>query len=119
MRTLPAAFLILLTVASTSFGQAARPATQTAAQAAQPAPQTPRLRGRVLDTSGGVMPAAEVRILQNGNLVTETLANATGDFDVELPAGEYQLEIAFVDFNTHRETVRVVPNMRPLSVTLS
>jgi hypothetical protein len=84
-------------------------------------PQNARLRGRVLDATGAVLVDADVKVFQ-GN-ATEALkaskTNNSGDFDIEVPVGEYAVEVSAPDFETHREVVRVAPNMRALSVSLS
>ena len=84
-------------------------------------PQTVRLRGRVLDVTGAVMIGAEVKVLRPGapEVVRQAATNNSGDFDIALPPGEYAVEISAPDFETHREVVRLVANLRPLSVSLS
>ena len=84
-------------------------------------PQTARLRGRVIDVTGAVMVGADVRVFgQNAaEPLQQAQTNASGDFDVALPPGEYTVEVSAPDFEAHREIVRLVPNMRPLSISLA
>ena len=84
-------------------------------------PQSARLRGRVLDSTGAVMVGADVKVsLPNSNeALREVKTNDSGDFDITVPLGEYNVAISAPDFESHIEVVRLVSNMRPLSVSLS
>jgi hypothetical protein len=113
IRKILLALVLLLAATTTFFAQNAVP------RANQAANQTSRLRGRVLDSTGAVMPGASVRIFQGENLVREGTTSETGDFDLEAVPGEYRLEVSAEDFNTYREAVRVAPNMGPLSVSMT
>jgi len=83
--------------------------------------QSARLRGRVLDATGAVLVDADVKVFQTNpaEAVKQAKTNNTGDFDLALAPGEYTLEVSAPDFETHREVVRVAPNMKALSVSLS
>ena len=80
--------------------------------------QNARLAGRVLDSSGLVMPGAQVKVYQGGNVVKEAVTSATGEFDVAVTPGEYRLEIVAPDFNTHTEIVRAAPGTGPLTISM-
>jgi hypothetical protein len=99
MRNLPAVFLTLLIV-STVFAQSAK------------------VKGRVMDASGSVMTAVEVKLYQGDLVVKEGLTTDQGEFDLPVNPGDYKLVIAAPDFTTHTELVKVTPEMGPLSVTL-
>ncbi len=99
MRKLHIAVLVLL-AAGALFGQATR------------------VRGRVMDSSGSVMPGAQVKVYQGDKVVKEGVSSATGDFDILVEPGEYKLEIAAPDFDTHIELVKVTSELGPLSVTM-
>src|SRR3990167_1315323 len=99
MRKLHIAVLVLL-AAGALFGQATR------------------IRGRVMDSSGSVMPGAQVKVYQGDKVVKEGVSSATGDFDILAEPGEYKLEIAAPDFDTHIELVKVTSELGPLSVTM-
>ena len=43
--------------------------------------QSARLRGRVMDASGSVMPGAQVKLYRAEEVIKEGLTSATGDFD--------------------------------------
>src|SRR5262245_59579823 len=81
--------------------------------------QSARLRGKVLDSSGLIMPGATVKVYQGDKLVKEGITGATGDFDISINAGDYKLEIAAPDFETKTQMVKVTPNLAPLSVSLT
>jgi hypothetical protein len=66
--------------------------------------QTASLRGRVLDSTGAVMVGAQVQVYQQGaDPVRETLSNDTGEFEMNLPVGEYRLLVSAPDFSAHEE----------------
>jgi hypothetical protein len=91
--------------------------------------QTPanvHLKGKVLDSTQGAMAGATVKVFRGtaepkeGTApAKEGVTNGVGDFDVELPAGEYHVEISAPDFGTFKQAVRLTAAMPPLSVTLS
>src|SRR5436190_14399178 len=81
--------------------------------------QSAKVKGRVMDTSGSVMPGVQVKVTQADKIVKEVLTDAMGDFDVPVNPGDYKLEIAAPDFNTFTEMVKVTPDMGPLAVTMS
>jgi hypothetical protein len=81
--------------------------------------QTVLLRGTVLDPSGAVIPAADLRVSQNNRVVAERKSDATGSFAFDLPAGDYRLEASAPDFKRYTQNVRVVPNIRPLSISMT
>src|SRR2546425_3933171 len=80
--------------------------------------QSAKVKGRVMDTSGSVMPGVQVRVIQADKIVKEALTDAMGDFDLPVNPGDYKLEIAAPDFNTFTEMVKVTPDMGPLAVTM-
>ena len=58
---------------------------------AQSAP--PHLRGRIVDSSGAVIPGSRIKVMRGTEVVAEVITNLTGDFDLELAAGDYQIEV--------------------------
>src|SRR6185436_18448114 len=84
---------------------------------AQNAP--PHVRGRVTDSSGAVIAGTKITALRGSEVIAEVITNLTGDFDLELAAGDYQLEINATDFNPIRQNVRVAAGMAPLSLSLT
>src|SRR5262245_31319234 len=93
--------------------------TSLAAQTNPPAgPQTPKLRGTVKDPSNAAMSAVDVVVLQNGKVVKTTKTNDTGFFSFDVPAGTYDLGITAPDFKVYTKSIRITPNMEPLSITL-
>ena len=81
--------------------------------------QTARLRGKVLDSSGLIMPGATVKVYQGDKLVKEGTSNATGEFDIQVNPGDYKLEVGAADFETKSQMVKVTPNLAPISVSLN
>src|SRR5262245_15845624 len=79
------------------------------------AAQTRRLRGKIVDSSGLVMPGAQVKLFQGDALTTQTTSSSTGDFEMLVPAGNYRLEVSAADFQLFRRNVSVTPNMGPLT----
>ncbi len=81
----------------------------------------PSLSGKVTDETGAVMQAVDVRIFEGDS--TEPLVVVTTDtegvFSIDLPEGEYRMEVVAPAFATFIETVRVVEGMEPLPVTLA
>src|SRR5438094_8317712 len=80
--------------------------------------QSARLRGRVMDASGSVMPGAQVRLYRAEEVIKEDLTSATGDFDFAVEPGEYKIEITAPEFQTFRQTVKAVPGLVPLAITM-
>src|SRR5689334_8807152 len=81
--------------------------------------QNARLSGHIVDTSGAVMPGAQIKIYQNDKLAQEAAATQSGDFEIPLEPGEYKVEISAPDFSLFTEMVRVTPGMGPLAVTMT
>src|SRR6185503_6412882 len=84
---------------------------------AQNAP--PHLRGRITDSSGAVIPGSKITVLRGGEVIAELVTNPSGDFDLELAAGDYQLEVKTADFNPLRQNLRVAAGIAPLSLSLT
>ena len=80
--------------------------------------QSARVRGRVMDSSGSVMPGVQVKVYQGETVVREGMTTDTGDFELPVNPGEYKLEVTAPDFDTHSEMIRVTPEMNPLAVTM-
>src|SRR5262245_46724138 len=84
------------------------------------------LKGKVVDTTQGAMGGATVKVFKGmaepkaGTMPTkEGLTGQFGDFDLELPAGDYYLEVSAPDFTTFKQAVKLAAATPPLSVTLS
>lgn len=86
------------------------------------APSTPAatLAGVVMDPSGGVMQAVTVRVFEGrgDQLLHEVVTNTEGRFAVELPAGEYRVEVFAPAFLLFEQTIAVGPKTEPLEVVL-
>jgi hypothetical protein len=80
--------------------------------------QTARLKGNVLDSSGLIIPGAQIRIYKGDQLVRETAAGSTGDFDIAIDPGDYKVEITAPDFQPYSEMIKVTLTMAPLAVSL-
>src|SRR4051812_23060663 len=80
--------------------------------------QSARLRGKVLDSSGLVMPGAQLRVFQGDKLVKETTSGSTGDFDISIAPGDYRLEVSAPDFQPFRQTVKLTASTAPLTISM-
>jgi len=80
--------------------------------------QSARLRGRVMDASGSVMPGAQVKLYRAEEVIKEGLTSATGDFDFAAEPGEYKIEITAPEFQTFSQTIHLAPNLGPLAITM-
>src|SRR5207249_11793144 len=81
--------------------------------------QSAKIKGRVLDSSGSVMPGVQIKLYQNDKIVKEGTSTGTGEFEVAAEPGDYKLELAAPDFNTYTEMVKVTSDMGPLSITMA
>src|SRR5262249_28393740 len=80
--------------------------------------QSAKVKGRVMDSTGSVMPGVQIKLYQGDKVVSEGLTSGTGDFEVAANPGDYKLEISAPDFNTYTEMVRVTADMGALAVTM-
>jgi len=80
---------------------------------------TAKLRGQVLDTTGAAMALVDVRVFQGDQLIKQAPTSDQGDFEFDLPPGEYRVEVDAEAFKPFRETVRVAPGMAPFPIRLS
>jgi hypothetical protein len=103
MRNLPAILLpvFILFVAASLFAQSAK------------------VTGRVLDSTGSVMPGVRIKLYRGDKVVKEGASSPNGDFEIAADPGDYKLEVIAPDFDTYTEMVKVTPEMGPLSVTMS
>jgi hypothetical protein len=94
--------------------------------------QTPanlHLKGKVVDSTDAAFPSATVKVYRGSAApragapavapVKEGVTTGVGDFDLELPAGEYRVEVSAPDFNTSSSAVRLTADMQPLLVKLT
>ncbi len=81
--------------------------------------QSAKLKGKVLDSSGLIMPGASVKVYQGDKVVKEGTTTATGEFDIAVNPGDYKLEVTAPDFETSVQTVKVTPTMAPIDVTMN
>ena len=100
MRNLPAVLLALL-AATAIFAQSGKVA------------------GRVMDSSGSVMPGVQIKLYQGDKVVKQVTSSSSGEFEIAADPGDYKLEIAAPDFDTYTEMVKVTPDLRPLSITMA
>ena len=68
--------------------------------------QNAPLRGRISDSSGAVIPGSKIKVLKGSDVVAEATTNTTGDFNLELATGEYQIEVNAPEFNPLRQELR-------------
>ncbi len=80
--------------------------------------QSARLRGKVLDSSGLVMPGAQIKVFQGDKLVKDAVSGSTGEFDISVASGDYRVEVSAADFQPARQNVRVTPTMGALTISM-
>jgi hypothetical protein len=78
-----------------------------------------KLKGTVKDPSGAAMPAVDIAIIRDLKVLKGTKTDELGAFSLDLIPGQYQLGVIAPDFKPYAQTVRVVPNMPSLAITLS
>lgn len=84
--------------------------------ASKPA-QAGRLSGKVLDSKGGPLPGASIKILE----LSQTVANAVdGSYQISLPQGTYTIEASYIGFHTIQiSDVKVLSGQNtPLNIVL-
>src|SRR4029079_10141580 len=113
MRALKVALAVLLLASTTIYAQA--PNAQRTNQAAA---QT-KLAGRVVDPSGAVMLGVDIKLFQGATLVKESKTDDRGTFSIEVPPGQYRVEVSAPDFKTINQEIRIVPNMSTVSISMS
>jgi len=88
--------------------------------------QTMHLKGKVSDPTDLPMPATSVKIYKGNSApkqgtaaFKEAQTDNSGDFDLEIPAGDYYIDISAPDFNPFKQAVKATAAMQPLAVTLT
>src|SRR5262245_91653 len=88
--------------------------------------QTMHLKGKVSDPTDLPMAATSGKIYKgNGAAKQGTAAfkeaqtDNSGGFDLEIPPGDYYIDISAPDFNSFKQAVKAAANMQPLAVTLT
>src|SRR5438552_17146122 len=81
--------------------------------------QSGKVAGRVMDSSGSVMPGVQIKLYQGDRVVKQGTSGSSGEFEIAAAPGDYKLEITAPDFDTYTEMVKVSPELRPLSITLA
>src|SRR5262245_24185841 len=95
MRALKVALAVLLLASTTIHAQG--PNAQRTNQAAA---QTSKLAGRVVDPSGAVMLGVDIKLFQGTTLVKQGKTDDRGTFSIEVPPGQYRVEVSAPDFKT-------------------
>jgi len=80
--------------------------------------QSGKVTGRVLDSTGSVMPGVRIRLYQGEKVVREGTSTPNGEFEISAGPGDYKLEVNAPEFDTYTEMVKVTPDMGPLSITM-
>src|SRR2546426_9132801 len=80
--------------------------------------QSGKVRGRVMDSTGSVMPGVRVKLPHGDKVVKETSSTTTGEFGIAAEPGDYRLEIPAPDFAPYSEKLKVIPDMPPQSITM-
>src|SRR5262245_54590998 len=80
--------------------------------------QSLKVRGKVVDSSGLVMPGAQVKLFRGETPVQETNSSSTGEFEMSVPSGAYRLEVSAVDFQTVNRNITVTGTTGPLTISM-
>jgi hypothetical protein len=65
------------------------------------------VRGTVRDQTGGVLPGVSVEAHGTGTVAGQTVTDATGTYQLELPAGHYELTFSLINFAPVRRSIDV------------
>src|SRR6476659_5055953 len=89
-----------------------------AAGAAAQTPPAP-LTGVVVDSTGGVLPSAQVQLSQGGRVVQLVTTDAQGTFAIAAPPGQYNLLVMLDGFRPQATVVDVASARatRPVKIT--
>src|SRR6185295_10367616 len=87
---------------------------------------TMHLKGKVLDSTSLPMAATDVKVYKGTSEPKAGTApfkagvtDNNGDFDLEVPPGDYYVDITTPDFNPFKQAIKATATMQPLAVTLS
>src|SRR5580658_4892223 len=80
--------------------------------------QSAKVKGKVMDTSGSIMPGVQVKLYQGDKVAGEGTTTGTGEFELPANPGDYKLEVTAPDFNAFTQMVKVTPDMGALAVTM-
>jgi len=72
---------------------------------APPSKKPGRLTGKVLDEKGGVLPGANIKVVERGQA---TQSSVDGTYQLNIEPGTYTLEISYISFQTKRITGVIV-----------
>lgn len=77
------------------------------------------VKGRVVLADQAAVPGAKVSLLQNGNVVTQTTADESGNFFLKAKRGDYELTIVYTDANGQfvQKTTRIKAPAKDFVVT--
>ena len=77
------------------------------------------VQGRVELADHAAVPGAKVSLLKNGNVVTQTTADASGHFSLKAKRGDYELTVVYTDANGQfvQKTTRIKAPAKDFVVT--
>jgi len=75
--------------------------------------QSAKIKGKVLDTSGLIMPGVTVKAMQGTKVVKEGITTATGDFELAVNPGDYKVEVSAPDFETQTVSFKATAANQP------
>src|SRR4030095_9369955 len=100
--------------------------TVWAAQNNQTNQGTMHLRGKVLDSTNLPMAATDVKVYKgtakpkaDAAVLKAGVTDNNGDFDLEVPPGDYYIVVSAPDFNVFEQAVTAAANMQPLAVAMT
>ena len=87
---------------------------------------TMHLRGKVLDSTNLPMAATDVKVYKgtakpkaDAEALKAGVTDNNGDFDLEVPPGDYYIVVSAPDFNVFEQAVKAAANMQPLAVAMT
>ena len=82
--------------------------------------QAVSVTGTVRDETGGVLPGVTVHLLEPTRVepIGSTVTDVSGTFAVDVPAGEYRLQVSLPSFNPVDRTIRASADLAPVEITL-
>src|SRR2546423_38773 len=81
--------------------------------------QSAKLKGKVVDSDGLIMPSVSVKVYQGNKVVKESMTTNSGDFEIAVNPGDYKLEVTAPDFETNSQQIKVTANLAPITVKMA
>lgn len=77
------------------------------------------IAGRVIDNDSTPIPYATVILLQNSKQITGCTTDAQGSFIVTADSGEYEINISYIGYENHKQTISLTNNLKLEDIILN